>query len=238
MTGGALKKSLSTKILIISTVVIAVIAIKYFGLDKYLSIDVLKQYRDALWDFYSDHHFMTLFLYFGSYILVTALSIPGAAVMTLAGGAIFGLMEGTILVSFASTIGATLAFLAARFVLRDWVQSRFEDKLKAINRGIEREGALYLFTLRLVPVFPFFAINLIMGLTRMSARTFYVVSQIGMLPGTIVYVNAGRELSRIRTVSDIMSFRLMVAFAMLGLLPIVAKRIVTIISSRKKEKTS
>jgi uncharacterized membrane protein YdjX (TVP38/TMEM64 family) len=135
--------------------------------------------------------------FFVVYVAVTALSLPGAAIMTLAGGAVFGLLWGTVLVSFASSIGATLAFLASRFLLRDWVQARFGERLRAINAGVEKEGGFYLFTLRLVPVFPFFMINLLMGLTPMRAWTFYWVSQVGMLAGTMVYVNAGTQLAGI-----------------------------------------
>jgi uncharacterized membrane protein YdjX (TVP38/TMEM64 family) len=144
--------------------------------------------------------------------------------MTLAGGALFGVIVGTVVVSFASTAGATLAFLISRFLLRDWVQGRFAENLTAVNKGMEREGAFYLFTVRLIPVFPFFVVNLVMGLTRMPVFTYFWVSQLGMLPGTVVYVNAGRELSRIDSLSGILSPRLLLAFALLGLLPIVTKK--------------
>ena len=144
-----------------------------------------------LWQYFQAHPWRTGFGFFAAYVAVTGLSLPGAALMTLVAGAIFGLLWGTVVVSFASSAGATLAFLASRFVLRDWVQSRFGRSLRAVNRGIEREGAFYLFTLRLIPAVPFFAINLAMGLTPMRAATFYWVSQVGMLAGTIVYVNAG-----------------------------------------------
>jgi uncharacterized membrane protein YdjX (TVP38/TMEM64 family) len=167
------------------------------------------------------------------YILVTALSLPGAAVMTLAGGALFGLLTGSLVVSFASTIGATLACFASRFLLRDWVQARFGEKLKAVNEGIEKEGAFYLFTLRLIPIFPFFVINLVMGLTKMPLMKYYWVSQIGMLPATVVYVNAGRELSKIESLSGILSPRLLISFALLGLFPLVAKRLIVAYRSRR-----
>ncbi|MGB5984020.1 MAG: TVP38/TMEM64 family protein, partial [Desulfobacterales bacterium] len=149
---------------------------------------------------------------------------PGAVVMTLAGGALFGLVLGTVLISFASTLGATLACFFARFLLRDWVQRKFGDKLKAINGGIAREGAFYLFTLRLIPVFPFFVINLAMGLTPMSLGTFYWVSQLGMLPGTLVYVNAGKELAKIDNLSGILSPSLLISFAILGVFPLTMKK--------------
>jgi uncharacterized membrane protein YdjX (TVP38/TMEM64 family) len=158
------------------------------------------------------------------YILVTSLSLPGAVVMTLAGGALFGLVRGTVIVSFASTIGATLACLVSRFILRDWVQGKFGDKMKTVNDGIEREGPFYLFTLRLIPIFPFWMINLVLGLTKMPLRTFYWVSQAGMLPGTIVYVNAGKELAKIDSLSGILSPGLIISFVLLGLLPLVTKK--------------
>ncbi len=164
----------------------------------------------------------------GIYIAVTALSLPGAAVLTLAGGGLFGRVVGTITVSFASTIGATLACAVSRYLLRDWVQARFGDKLAAINAGIEKEGAFYLFSLRLVPVFPFFVINLLMGLTRMRLVTFYWVSQVGMLAGTFVYVNAGRQLSRIEALSGILSPGVAVSLVALGLFPIAVKKLLAL----------
>ena len=167
------------------------------------------------------------------YITAIALSFPGATLLTLLAGAIFGLVGGTIIVSFASSIGATLAFLVSRFVLRDSIQSKFGDKLAAINTGVEKEGGFYLFTLRLVPAFPFFLINLVMGLTKMKAWTFYWVSQLGMLLGTIVYVNAGTELAKITTLKGILSPGLIGAFVALGILPIIAKKIIDGIKARK-----
>jgi pyruvate/2-oxoglutarate dehydrogenase complex dihydrolipoamide dehydrogenase (E3) component/uncharacterized membrane protein YdjX (TVP38/TMEM64 family) len=166
-------------------------------------------------------------------VLVTALSLPGAAVMTLAMGALFGLLWGTLLVSFASSIGATLAFLASRFVLRDSVQQRFGDKLKAINDGVARDGALYLFTLRMVPLFPFFLINLLMGLTPMRARTFYWVSQLGMLAGTLVFVNAGTQLAQLQSLSGILSPGLLFSFALLGVFPMIANRFIQWLQRRR-----
>ena len=167
------------------------------------------------------------------YVLVTALSLPGAVIMTLAGGAIFGLLVGTVLVSFASSIGATLAFLASRYVLRDSVQARFGSRLADINQGVEKEGAFYLFTLRLVPLVPFFVINLLMGLTRMKASVFYLVSQLGMLAGTVVYVNAGTQLARIESLRGILSPALLGSFILLGLFPLIAKKIIDAMKRRK-----
>jgi uncharacterized membrane protein YdjX (TVP38/TMEM64 family) len=167
------------------------------------------------------------------YIVATALSLPGAAVLTLAGGATFGLVTGTVVVSFASTIGATLACLVSRFLLRDWVQDRFRERVGAINRGIEAEGSFYLFTLRLIPVFPFFVINLVMGLTKMRAWTFYWVSQAGMLAGTIVYVNAGRELGKLEGIEGILSPGLILSFVLLGIFPITIKKLMGAYRKRK-----
>ena len=167
------------------------------------------------------------------YILVTSLSLPGAAVMTLAGGAFFGLVVGTVVVSFASTIGATLACFVSRFILRDWIQSRFGEKLKTVNEGVEKEGAFYLFTVRLIPVFPFWLINLVMGLTSMKLVTFYWVSQLGMLAGTIVFVNAGKELAKIDSLSGILSPTLIMSFVLLGLFPIITKKAIAFYKSKK-----
>jgi uncharacterized membrane protein YdjX (TVP38/TMEM64 family)/thioredoxin reductase len=172
-------------------------------------------------------------LFFVAYVAVTGLSLPGAAVMTLAGGAIFGLFWGLLLVSFASSLGATLAFLASRFLLRDWVQKRFGDRMRAINAGIAKEGGFYLFTLRLVPLFPFFVINLVMGLTPLKTRTFYWVSQLGMLAGTLVYVNAGTQLARIDSLAGILSPALLGSFVLLGIFPLLAKKIVDALAARK-----
>ena len=171
--------------------------------------------------------------YFVLYVLTTALSLPGALVLTLAGGAVFGFIEGFLLVSFASTLGATLAFLAARYVLRDWVQQRFGEKLKPMNDGIEKEGAFYLFTLRLVPVFPFFLINLLMGLTKMRTLTYYWVSQVGMLAGTVIYVNAGTQLAAIDSLKGIVSAPIVLSLAALGLFPLITKKVLDIFKRNK-----
>ncbi|MCG8610758.1 MAG: FAD-dependent oxidoreductase [Pseudomonadales bacterium] len=204
-----------------------------FDLGQYLSLSYLTEQKDAITAYQQDNPWQTAIIFVLIYIAVTGLSLPGAAVMTLAGGAIFGLLQGAILVSFASTIGATLAFLASRILFQNAVQTRFGDSLKTINKGVEAEGAFYLFGLRLVPLFPFFVINLVMGLTPIRAATFFIVSQIGMLPGTIVYVNAGTQLAQIDSLSGILSPGLIFSFVLLGLFPIVAKRIMDILKSRK-----
>lgn len=216
---------LKQRIAIVVAIVAIVAVFKVFQLDRYLTLSYLKESRASFAALYDEHPVTVVGTYMVIYVLITALSLPGATVLTLAGGALFGLLVGTVAVSFASTMGATLACFFARFLLRDWVQTKFGDKLQTVNRGIENEGAFYLFTLRLIPVFPFFVINLVMGLTKMSLFTFYWVSQIGMIAGTIVYVNAGKELARIDSLSGILSPRLLLSFAILGVFPITIKKL-------------
>jgi len=210
--------------------VIAALVAAFFALDlrQYFSIEYFQSQRAAIESYRSAHPFEAAAIYFAIYVAVTSLSLPGATLMTLAGGAVFGLAWGTLIVSLASTAGATAAFLASRYLLRDWVQARFGDKLRAINAGIEREGAFYLFALRLVPAFPFFLINLAMGLTPIRVRTYALVSLVGMLPGTIAYVYAGTQLGELR-----LSAGLLAAFVILGLFPLVAKRALEAIKARK-----
>ena len=203
-----------------------------FDLGRFFSLDFVKSQQAAIDAWRSAQPVLTAGIFFAVYVAVTGLSLPGAAIMTLAAGAIFGVLWGTIIVSFASTIGATLAFLAARFVLRDGVQGKFGDKLKAINIGMEKEGGFYLFTLRLIPIFPFFVINLVMGLTPIRAWTFYWVSQIGMLAGTLVYVNAGTQLAQLDSLKGILSPELLASFALLGIFPLIAKKIVALVKAR------
>ena len=214
---------------------IAAAAGLFFALDlgHYLSLDWLKAQQDAIAAYRADQPLAAVAVYFALYVAVTALSLPGAALMTLAGGAVFGLLWGTLIVSFASSIGATLAFLASRFLLRDWVMTRFGRRLAAIDAGVRKEGAFYLFTLRLVPVFPFFLVNLLLGLTAMKARTFYWVSQLGMLAGTVVYVNAGTQLAQIDSLAGIVSPGLLLSFALLGVFPLIANRIVESVRARR-----
>ena len=220
--------------LLIAIVVAALIAAYFaFDLGRYFSLDYFKSQQAAIEELRAAHPWRTAAIYFALYVAIAGLSLPGAVPMTLAGGAIFGLVWGTVIISFASAIGATLAFLIARFVLRDPLQARFGDRLAAINRGIEKDGAFYLFTLRLVPAFPFFVINLVMGLTPIAAWTFYWVSQIGMLAGTIVYVNAGMEIARIESLRGILSPTLIVSFTLLGVFPLFAKWVISVIKTRK-----
>lgn len=205
----------------------------YFDVGQYLNLSYFKAQQAEINHYVAVHHTLSLVLFFVIYVAVTALSIPGAALMTLVAGALFGLLEGLVLVSFASTLGATLAMLVSRTLLRDTIQQRFADAFKTVNAGIEKEGALYLFTLRLVPVVPFFVINLVMGLTNMPARTFFWVSQVGMLAGTAVYVNAGTQIANIESLSGILSPQLMGSFVLLGLFPLLAKRAMEMVKRRQ-----
>ena len=223
------------KLLIVAAVVTLVALFKILNLGHYLNLSYLKESQATLSNYYHGHQLQTIVVYMLIYISTTALSLPGAAILTLAGGALFGLFIGTIVISFASTIGATLACLVSRYLLQDWVQTKFGDKLQKINDGMEKEGAFYLFTLRLVPVFPFFIINLVMGLSKIPMRSFYWVSQIGMLPATFVYVNAGQELGKIDSLSGILSPGLLFSFVLLGIFPLAAKKIVTRIRKNKGE---
>ncbi|RJS93989.1 FAD-dependent oxidoreductase [Salinisphaera sp. Q1T1-3] len=198
-----------------------------------LSLACFEVQRGALADWVAMHPLAAAAGYFVIYVVLTAVSIPGAAVMTLVGGALFGLAGGVVLVSFASAIGATLAFLSARFILRDWVEARFGQRLAAVNRGIQREGASYLFALRLVPVFPFFVINLVMGITAIRTTTFYIASQLGMLPGTLVYVNAGTQLGQVHSIGGIVSPGLIASFVLLGVFPLIARRALALYRRRR-----
>jgi len=204
-----------------------------FDVGSFLTLENLKAQQDGLNGWREQSPWTSALVFFVVYVVVTALSLPGAAIMTLAIGAIFGFLTGTILVSFASTIGATLAFVIARFLLRDTVQAKFGDKLKAINEGVEKDGAFYLFGLRLVPLFPFFVINLVMGLTPIRTWTFAWVSQVGMFAGTLVFVNAGTQLAKIDSLSGILSPGLILSFVLLGIFPLIAKKILSGIKARK-----
>jgi uncharacterized membrane protein YdjX (TVP38/TMEM64 family) len=228
-----LDRKVSKKIIAVVIIGAVIIAFRIFNLGEYLSLSYIKESRDRFELLYAQNPLPIIAAYMAIYIAVTSLSLPGAAVMTLAGGALFGLLMGTVVVSFASSAGATLACFVSRFILRDWVQSKFSDKLKTINEGIEKEGAFYLFTLRLIPVFPFWLINLVMGVTKMPLKTFYWVSQVGMLGGTIVYVNAGKELARINSISGILSPGLILSFVLLGLFPIATKKLLSLYKARK-----
>jgi len=222
-----------SRVLLLLALVAGVALFFGFGLQRYLTLDYLKSAQGEFASLYAERPLTVIGSYFALYVAVTALSLPGAAIMTLAGGAIFGLWVGLLVVSFASSIGATLAMLAARYVLRDSIKARFEQRVAEIDRGVAREGAFYLFTLRLVPAVPFFVVNLVMGLTAMKAGTFYAVSQLGMLAGTAVYVNAGTQLAQIDSLAGILSPGLIGSFVLLGLFPLVAKKIVDAVKARK-----
>jgi uncharacterized membrane protein YdjX (TVP38/TMEM64 family) len=205
---------------------LALWAYGHFDLGQQLTLESLKGSRDSLQALVQQSPGRAIAIFFAVYVLVTALSLPGATVLTLAAGALFGLWPGLLLASFASSIGATLAFLTARYLLRDAVQQRLGERLAPINEGMRRDGAWYLLTLRLVPVFPFFIINLVMGLTPISTPRFYVVSQLGMLAGTLVFVNAGTQLAQLQRLSDVLSPSLLASFAVLGLFPWLARALV------------
>jgi pyruvate/2-oxoglutarate dehydrogenase complex dihydrolipoamide dehydrogenase (E3) component/uncharacterized membrane protein YdjX (TVP38/TMEM64 family) len=217
-----------SKLLVLAVIAAAITAFFVFDLKQYVSLDYFQAQRAAIEAQVQAYPLRTALLFFGAYVAVTGLSLPGAAIMTLIAGALFGLLWGTLIVSFASTLGATLAFLASRFLLRDWVQQRFGDRLRPINEGIAREGAFYLFALRLVPAFPFFVINLVMGLTPIRTSTYYWVSQLGMFAGTLVYVYAGTQLGAFK-----ISAGLLLAFALLGIFPLLAKKALDALKARK-----
>lgn len=221
------------KLSFLIAIIVVIIAYFQLGLNDYLSLDQLKARQADFAASYAENPLLFLGLFFVIYVISTALSLPGAAILTIAAGALFGLVTGTIIVSFASTIGATLAFLSSRFLLRDWVQEKFGDRLKAIDQGFEKDGAFYLFTLRMIPAFPFFVINLLMGLTRIRTLTYYWVSQLGMLAGTIVYVNAGTQLANVDPGKSLLSPALIGSFVILAIFPWIARNIIGLVRARK-----
>lgn len=221
------------RLIILMLFAAAIAAWFLFDLGQFLTLEAVKAQQASIAAEYAARPLLVIALFFLIYVVLTALSFPGAAILTLVAGAIFGLGTGTVIVSFASTIGATLAFLASRTVLRDWVQRKFGDRLTPINEGVARDGAFYLFSLRLVPLFPFFLINLLMGLTPMRTWTYYWVSQIGMLLGTIVYVNAGTQLAGISELSDVASPTLLLSFVALGLMPWAGKAILAFVRRQR-----
>jgi pyruvate/2-oxoglutarate dehydrogenase complex dihydrolipoamide dehydrogenase (E3) component/uncharacterized membrane protein YdjX (TVP38/TMEM64 family) len=219
--------------LLLAIVVAVVAAFLLLPVERYLSLDFLKAQQSTFAAYFDERPLRTAAVFFAVYVAATGLSVPGAAILTLAGGAVFGLVWGTVIVSFASTLGATVAFLVSRFLLRDMVQARLGEKLRAINAGIEKDGPFYLFTLRLVPAFPFFAINLVMGLTPIRTWTYYWVSQVGMLAGTVVYVNAGTQLAQIESAAGILSPGLIASFTLLGVFPLIARKLVDAFKARR-----
>ncbi|MCU7800886.1 MAG: FAD-dependent oxidoreductase [gamma proteobacterium symbiont of Lucinoma myriamae] len=221
------------KTVLILLIVITIIAFYSFDFAHYLSFSYLKENQLQFNDYFQDHPFLVSISFFVIYIISVAFSIPGATLLTLIGGAVFGFIWGLIVISFASSIGATLAFLVSRFLLRDSIQNRFGSHLERLNKGIEKEGAFYLFTLRLVPIFPFFLVNLVMGLTPLKTGTYYWVSQLGMLAGTAVYVNAGTQLAQLESASGILSLPIIISFTLLGLFPFIAKKIISILQANQ-----
>ncbi|EPW5430183.1 TVP38/TMEM64 family protein [Vibrio cholerae] len=226
------------KKLIIAIVLIAIAALLVTQFSQYLTLDVAKAKQAELANYIDAHLLQAALIYFVVYVLLTAFSIPGATVVTLLGAALFGFWLSLLLASFASTIGATLAFLSSRFLLRDWVQAKFAEKLQTINQGIERDGAFYLLSLRLIPIFPFFLINLVMGLTPISTWRYYWVSQLGMLPGTAVYLNAGTQLAEISSLGEIVSLPVLASFVLLGVFPIVVKWLMGKVQQRATQSTA
>lgn len=223
----------TSRVVLLLVVVAAALALYFGGAGEYLNLQKLQSLLGVARDYAAANAWQAALGFGGLYVLATALSLPGAALLTLFAGAVFGLWEGTLIASFAASIGATLAMLVSRYVLRDAVRSKFGARLKKIDAGVEREGGFYLFALRLVPVFPFFVINLVMGLTAIRVITFYWVSQLGMLAGTFVFVNAGRELGQLESLSGILNWRLVLAFAALGLLPLIARKLLGWLRGRR-----
>ena len=221
------------KLIMIGPLVFSAAGYFYFDVGSYLSLEYLKAQRREFHTFQADNQFAALGIYALAYIVACAVSFPGATVLTLAAGAMFGFTTGLFVVSFASTIGATVAFWIARFLLRDAIERRFGDRLRAINEGMQNEGAFYLFTLRLVPIFPFFVVNAVMGLTSIRTVTYFWVSQLGMLPGTAVYVNAGTQLAQLDSLKGIISPPLLISFALLGVFPLLAKQALKFLKARR-----
>lgn len=220
-----MKKGLFRYILLL-TLSFFILLVIYYDVHRFLTLEYIKSNQGIFRQYYQDHQFQTLTMFFLLYVLTTALSLPGATILTLFAGGVFGFWIGLFLVSFASSIGATLAFLSSRYIFSEYIQRKFGSNLKSINAGFEKAGAFYLFSLRLIPVFPFFVINLVLGVVPIKMTTFYLVSQLGMLAGTIVYVNAGLQLSKITSLENILSFNLIASFILLGLFPLLAKKII------------
>ena len=224
---------MNKKVLLIGIIALLIAAFFAFDLQQYFSLEFIKEKQQAFNAYYQQNTVLTLVIFFVVYVVMAALSLPGAAIMTVLAGALFGLIPGVILVSIASTLGATLAFLVARYLFRDTLQARYADKLQVINDGVEKEGPLYLFAMRLVPLFPFFLVNILMGFTKIKTTTFAWVSQIGMLAGTAVFVYAGTQLAKIDSLSSILSPGLIIAFGLLGVFPVIAKKVMSKIRANK-----
>ena len=226
----------TSKIILILLILLTFFAFFYFDLARFLTLEGLKTQQALILEDLNQHYWFYFTSFCLVYIISTALSLPGAALLTLLGGGLFGLVMGTVAVSFSSTMGATVAFWSARFLLKESVEKKFKPTFEKINSGIEKEGGFYLFSIRLMPVFPFFVVNLLMGLTGIKTFTYMWVSALGMLPGTIAYVNAGTQLSQLESASGLMSPSLIGAFIFLGLLPIVSKKIIQAIRKQPIQK--
>lgn len=230
---------MSLKKIVLCLIVLGLIA-AFFGFDlhHYSDISTIQSTKAQITDYYHDHPIYTGLLFFGAYVLITGLSLPGAAIMSLIAGAMFGIVYGTIMTSFASVSGACIAFLTSRYLFQQTVQQHFAKPLQAINEGMKHEGVWYLLTLRLIPIFPFFMINILMGLTWIKITTFAWVSQLGMLPSTIVLVNAGKQLSSIRSIKDVLSPQIFIALILLGLTPITIKMILKLVRKNTAKQNS
>jgi len=226
------------KLILIAIAILLVSAYFYFDLGQWLTLDQLKNQQSSLEAYRQANPILVAAIYAAIYIIVAALSLPGSAIMTLSGGAIFGLAVGTTLALISATIGATFAFLIARFLLGDWVQKKFGDRIASINQGIDKDGAFYLFSLRLVPVFPFFVINVVMALTTLKVWTFFWVSFVGMLAGAAVYANAGTQLAKLDSLSGIASPGILLSFVLLGIFPIIAKKSIELIRKKMAASTN
>ncbi|MAK12516.1 MAG: TVP38/TMEM64 family protein [Candidatus Pelagibacter sp.] len=214
------------KIFIVSIFLISFLSVLLFDLDQLLSFENIKKNQNSLQNLINENYYFYYMVFFIIYIVVTTFALPFAAIKTIIAGALFGLIPGVLLTSFASSIGSTLCFLMSRFVLRNYIENKYQKYLKKVNLGISKDGVFYLFFLRLSPIFPFFIVNLIFGLTEMKATTFYIISQIGMLIGTVVFVNAGVQLAKINSIDDIISFEIIISFMLIGLVPFILKKII------------
>lgn len=223
---------MKTKIILVSVIAALIAAFFIFDLGQYLNLEYLKLKKDSLNALYDEQPVVVSAVFFTIYVLVAAFALPAAALLTVAAGAILGFWNGLLVVSFASSIGATIAFLLTRYLFHDAIESKFGNRLTAINQGIESEGAFYVFGLRLVPLFPFVVVNSVLGLTKLKTWTFYWASQIGMLAGTAVFVNAGTQLADIDSLGDILTFKFALSFALLGIFPILAKHLLKLLKPK------
>lgn len=225
---------MKTKIILVSVIAVLIASFFIFDLGQYLNLEYLKLKKDSLNALYKDKPVLISGIFFVVYLMVAAFALPAAALLTVAAGAILGFWNGLFIVSFASSIGATIAFLLTRYLFHDAIEAKFGDRLTAINNGIEREGAFYVFGLRLVPLFPFVVVNSVLGLTKLKTWTFYWSSQIGMLAGTAVFVNAGTQLAEIESLGDILTLKFALSFALLGVFPILAKKLLSFVKPKNQ----